>query len=245
MKNHPINQKVLKRINKNHRERNDAMKRLLTFFMMLTVLTGCSAGTPQEESGPVPQLTLADLTKLNGGTPPEIEYRDNGYPEHITGIVADFPVLTEEDACRAVRELSDLLGISDFDNELILAPAYGAAYTVYPFYQYHEGMRVMGSVIMLYADQESGAPYYLFSSFIPDLTLDIEPVIDAESAAAIVEETYPYVAVSGEPVLMILSRDGQVNLVWDIRTHSSDPDEVYLDAHTGEVLYTNTEETDG
>lgn len=220
------------------------MKRLLAFSVMLTLLTGCSATTPQEESEPVPQLTLDDLAALNGGMPPEVDYRDDGYPERITGIVADFPVLTEEDACRAVKGLSDLLGIRDFDNELRVTRTGGTVHTTYMFFQYYDGLRVYGSTIILYTAQKSGDAYYLHSSFIPDLAIDTEPDIDAEEAAAIVEATYPYVSVAGEPVLMILSRDEQVNLVWDVRTYSSDPDEVYLDAHTGKVLYTYAEESD-
>ena len=184
------------------------------------------------------QQILSELTELNDDTAPGIEMNENGVARSIDGQLSDTQVENDEDAKEVLRNISELLGVKDTEQELKFESSSNSSYnTVYTFKQYYKDIELTNSYITIIVNNSTGRSDFLNSSFIPDFSMDVNPDVSASNAAQIVMEKYS-VTLSEAPRLVIYSADNTVHhLAWEVKTDSILPSKVYLDAKNGEILY--------
>ena len=184
------------------------------------------------------QQILSELTELNDDTAPGIEMNENGVARSIDGQLSDTQVENDEDAKEVLRNISELLGVKDTEQELKFESSSNSSYnTVYTFKQYYKDLELTNSYITIIVNNSTGRSDFLNSSFIPDFSMDVNPDVSASNAAQIVMEQYS-VTLSEAPRLVIYSMDNTVHhLAWEVKTDSISPSKVYLDAKNGEILY--------
>lgn len=213
------------------------------FFAALVWLTSCVSDNSSEISSTTLEYTKLDmdaLTRLNGGKLPDISYNDDNIIEYIDGVVAGFPVYSAEDAYRAIYGTAELLGITDVNAEIKLdRVSDNSVDNIFSFSQFYNDIRVIGVSVTLIADKETGTADYLYSTYRRNITIDTVPTLSSNDAVNTVKTAYG-VNVSGSPELVIYSVDIKSNetvLVWEIKTDNQTPSVVYVDAHTGQVVY--------
>lgn len=220
------------------------MKR--TIAMIAAVLSagiiaaGCSSvETSSTSETAEPCLTLSDLTDLNGGSVPDIEYYyGTDRVRQIDGRVSGRQVHSEDDALTVIKELENIIGCNTTAGELRFRvrnpgdPGY-----IYVFDQYYEGVPVDGSVAL--SVDENGDTTRLLNRFVTGIDIDTKPGISAEEAASDAAGKYGCETV-GEPELVIICMDGGAHLTWDVKLKSTGyPDEVFIDAENGSILAEN------
>ncbi len=222
------------------------MKKLFAvlFFSALVLLTSCVSDIGSDTGSSVPEYTKLDmeaLAELNGGELPDICYNDDNAIEYIGGVVAGFPVCSAEDAYRAVYGAAELLGITDADTEIKLdGVSDNSVDNIFRFSQFYNDIRVFGASVTLIADKETGNADYLYSTYRRDISIDTAPTFSSNDAVNTVKTAFG-VNVSDSPELVIYSADSKADkavLAWEIKTDDSQVTSVvYIDAHTGQVVY--------
>ena len=85
------------------------------------IISGCSSNNSSGTSKTVKALTVSDLTELNGGKEPVIEYYHNEKRiMQIDGKLSNTQIHRNSDAVDVLCELADIIGCSDPENELKL-----------------------------------------------------------------------------------------------------------------------------
>ena len=185
-------------------------------------------------------LDLEDLTALNNGVLPDISYSNNDTIEFIDGVIADFPVLTADDAFEAIRGMGSLLGIQNIETEIKYDRfTTNSVDNVFYFSQYYNGIEILGASITVISNKETGLADYLYSTYINDFSIETIPTVSSNEAIDIAIESYGIDAVK-EPNLIIYNVDPdstEATLAWEINTESNIPSLIYIDAHSGEILY--------
>lgn len=185
-------------------------------------------------------LDWDDLMSLNDGTLPNISYGNDGQIEYIDGIVAGFPVFSADDAYEVIKGLSNLLGIQDVDSEIKFDKfSTNSVDNIFYFSQSYNGIEVYGTSITVIANKETGVADYLYSTYQNDLQIDTVPTISSSEAINIVENLYNIMTES-EPQLIIYDIKPNLTdavLAWELITGCISPSVVYIDACSGEVLY--------
>jgi bacillolysin len=106
--------------------------------------------------------------------------------------------------------------------------------------QYHRGVRVWGGDVARQL-RTNGQVVSTFGTLYDNIDLDTSPAVDAAAARAIVARRSPAeMAVSRDPELIVLPRDGRgYTLAWRLRATSLeelDVREYFVDAHSGRVV---------
>ena len=215
-------------------------KSILTIAALCAVAlqSASPAAFAAETARTVPADACAVLTEANGGVLPRIAYTETGAASEIDGIISARKIRSESDAAAVLKGMSGLLGIADFDSELIFDSRTESTYNdVYTFRQVYQGLTVRNAYVKLVVDQSSRQANFLTSSFAPGLTLDTAPEIPADAAKTILQEQLD-AEVSGTPELVVFrTEDGKPHLAWHGVTDRIDASIVYLDAETGTVLH--------
>lgn len=184
-----------------------------------------------------PASALSVLADANSGILPQISYAENGSVAAIDGAVSGKSVNNESDAAAVLRSIAGLLGVKDFDGELVfIDESESACNATYTFQQVYRGIRVSNGYVKLVVDMSSKKADYLTSSFAPDLKLNTTPTISADAAKVLLKETLD-TDINCEPELTIFQTEDEVyHLAWRAMTDSADAAIVYLDAENGSVL---------
>ncbi len=209
-----------------------------TFALSIVFTSGPVLDVLPASASTASHQILSELTELNDDTTPGIEMNENGVARSIDGQLSDTQVENDEDAKEVLRNISELLGVKDTEQELKFKGSSNSSYnTVYTFKQYYKDLELTNSYITIIVNNSTGRSDFLNSSFIPDFSMDVNPDVSASNAAQIVMEQYS-VTLSEAPRLVIYSMDNTVHhLAWEVKTDSFSPSMVYLDAKNGEILY--------
>ncbi len=209
-----------------------------TFALSIVCTSGPVLDVLPASASTASHQILSELTELNDDTAPGIKMNENGFARSIDGQLSDTQVENDEDAKEVLRNIAELLGIKNINQELKFQNTSESLYnTVYSFKQYYKDIELTNSYVTVTVDNATGKSEFLNSSFIPDFSMDVNPDVSASNAAQIVMEKYS-VTLSEAPRLVIYSMDNTVHhLAWEVKTDSFSPSMVYLDAKNGEILY--------
>lgn len=185
-------------------------------------------------------LNLEDLAALNNGVLPDISYSNNDTIEFINGVIAEFPVFTSDAAFEAIRGIGPLLGIQDIDTEIVYDRfATNSVDNIFYFSQYYDGIEILAASITVIANKETGVADYLYSTYQKGFSIETVPTVSSNEVINIVIENYGINAMK-EPNLVIYNVDPdsiEATLAWEIDTENDIPSVIYIDAHSGEILY--------
>jgi Zn-dependent metalloprotease len=201
------------------------------------IVAGCSSNNSSESSKTVKALTVSDLTELNGGKAPVIEYYHNEKRiMQIDGKLSNTQIHRNSDAVDVLCELADIIGCSDPENELKLKVVNtGNPGFIYVFDQYYKDIPVRDGSVAISVDSE-GNTTRLLNRFVDGINVETKPKLSAEEASGKAKEKYSC-ELRDEPELLIISSDRGVSLVWDIKLKRGNyPDETFLDANSGYVV---------
>ena len=179
--------------------------------------------------------SLAVFSDANGGVLPALTYGESGAVTCIDGSVSDRKVTCQKDAEAVLADVAGLLCISANDF-VFLNCQNSITNNVYTFRQTYCGIPVEDGYVSLVVDKKTGAAKYLNSTAKIGLTLDVEPSISVEEAAAIMQRSTG-AAVCGTPALTVFcTADDTPVLAWIATTESADAAFILVDARTGGVL---------
>lgn len=191
------------------------------------------------------KLTSEDLMALNGGNMPSMTYSaTNGNVSKIEGVCSSIPVFNSESATVVLNSLSDILGITEPETQTAFVSYQNTpANNVFSFRQFYEGIPVIGYTISLFADPTTGTVRRVTNQFHPQLELStIIPEITADEAAEIAAAQFS-AEITDFPKLVIYYPYVEDNiadpmLTWMLGTDSTEAQDVFIDAITGNVLET-------
>ncbi|MBI3158369.1 MAG: M4 family metallopeptidase [Chloroflexi bacterium] len=224
---------------------------ILALVLVAAFLFLRSRGAPTAEEGPSPQVVAMERLQAESATPPEFLFR-NGIP---IALVANVQVEGDDPVERArafLEEYGDLYQQGDPDLELHVENVDFEEGEAVTFYQTYLGLPVFGGQLVVGL---SGDTVTLTAGdLLSDVNLDPVPALgpqDAESfaASAAGELSGP---VQGQTTLMIfdesllseeLPRD--THLAWQVTMGGPLPSRYYIDANSGQLLFSYPLVTDG
>ena len=239
------------------------LKAILATTMLLTSFTGavmpvnCAAASPAEIISKGKQIAdangivldsdadaaeLAALNSLNGNSLPVILFNDDHTVYHIDGLVSGLKVHSVQDAKAVIASISNLLGIQDVDAELMSTdPENSTNQSLYSFQQLYQGIPIEGASITIFVNSKTGKVDYLNSTLIQSPSVDTALMMSAEGVRTIVMDTYG-ADLLAEPTLMIIhTQENTRRLVYLAVVNDLDIGGVYIDAQTGSILRSPSE----
>ena len=225
------------------------MKRSIILILAGTLLLSCTGcgDTDNGSKGPAKQLpkqcTAAELEQKGIGITYESGSADTLHA--LDGPFIDTKITNEEEALQAVASLSDMIGCKDFYDEIRLYTVDSSmGFTHYIFAQYYEDIPFMTHRIILHVNEETQMIEYLTSAYIPEVNVSTKPDISTEDAKLKAEEAVPDHKFTNEPELALITKNKTSYLIWACSDQTKEAF-AWIDAHSGEVLYSdNGERTD-
>ena len=181
--------------------------------------------------------SLTVLNNANNGTLPALEFNDKGDVTCIIGPVSGRNVSGKQNAESVVKSVSALLGITDFDHELVFADDQTSLYNrVFCYQQFYRGIPVESGYVSLVVDKETGIAQYLNSSFAAGLSFDVTPAVSSDLARALIREAAGTGVVQAPELVIRRVSDSSYKLAWRGFTGNVDAETVYIDAQNGDLL---------
>lgn len=222
----------------------------LAIAILLTVLLACNLPfvvtrtptAPEEVSDP--QVAALRQLEAASETTPDL-YFQNGFPRFVSG---SFRVEGADAVGRArtfLETYQDLYRIASPDLKLaVRRVSEGEAETNVVFYQTYQGIEAFASeiVVTLNGDRVYATVGGLLNG---DVALDITPILFAPQAEEIARADLglPDAPVAGTTTLMVFDQSmlddvsPDPHLAWRVTFGGPDPWQVFVDAHTGQVLF--------
>ena len=178
-------------------------------------------------------IALNIVNSANNGSVPNIIYNDDASIRTIQGAVSGNVIRNEKDAAAALKNVSALFGIQDFDKELVFDSVNGEDFIAYAFQQKYQGVKVQSGYVTLVVDAATKKAIYLNNTFAADLDLDIAPVITAEQAGRIAANELGITEYAAPELVIFQTETGAYRLAWDVKGTETG---AVIDAKDGEVL---------
>ena len=184
-------------------------------------------------------LALNALCNANYGTLPEIECNANDTISSINGMIYDQSIDNKKDATAALRQIAALLGVKDFNRELVFVDCQESEYNnIYTFQQFYRGVQVESGFVSLVVAKDTKQATYLHSTFAEDLSLDVNPAISSDMARTLIRK-YCNAGAIAAPELVIRQTNEGINLLtWTAQTGNPEAEGAYIDAQTGDLVET-------
>ena len=148
-------------------------------------------------------------------------------------------VKSQNDATEIVREIISELDINKETDSFVYLNTENSLYNdIYTFQQIYNGIPVENGYISLIVDNMNYNVDHVNNSFITGIAVDVNPSVSDSEAISAIKNQYA-VEVKSAPSLMIhKSEDGDVKLVWHVKTTDTEIGGAYVDAHSGEIVKT-------
>ncbi len=184
-------------------------------------------------------LALNVLCNANYGTLPEIECNANDTISSINGMIYDQSIDNKKDATAALRQIAVLLGVKDFNRELVFVDRQESEYNeTYTFQQFYRGVKVERGFVSLIVAKATKQATYLQSTFAEDLSLDVNPAISSDMARTLIRK-YCNAGALDAPELVIRQTNAGIDLLaWTAQTGNPEAEGAYIDAQTGDLIET-------
>lgn len=183
----------------------------------------------------VEQISLDEITPLDGEENAFITRDDSGTVRLIQGILGEEPIKDEKAALDFIASLSQEMGYNDVYSEMRFGGTtdYGDRLD-YRFDQYFGDMDIIGSYIELTVDKSDGyKPIIISSTYSDTWEFSTVPKVDPAAAVRCAADNYK-VAKDAVPKLAIYS--GPV-LTWIVPVIDDKIGEVYINAENGNTFH--------
>lgn len=183
-------------------------------------------------------LSIDDLTLLNG-TVPELYYQqDSEFVRRIDGKICDYPVKSPEEVIYALMGIRKLMGIETDNFTCTNIDETDSEYTVYTLYQMHNEVIVENAMFTVAVRKSDNIPVSVKGSYQRDLSIGTIPEYSAE-------ETLQHIMIAKRDVLeetslVIRQFSGDTDILcWKYVFRATDVDmyrTVYANAMTGNSI---------
>lgn len=165
----------------------------------------------------------------------QIYENDEGYMDYLIGSYTDMILESPDEVLLSLYHLKTLMGISDPATELEYVGTVSDGEIIrHEFRQVYQGAIVQGGGIYVVTDMQ-GITRLVNSSFVQNLSLDVNPTITSEDAGSVVSADYSDVKPEG---LYIYLQDGNPVLTWRFcgQNAASRSCVIYVSASDGRIL---------
>ena len=182
-------------------------------------------------------IALNILNTANNNTLPQFTYNDDDSIRTICGMISEKTITSEKEAKAALKNIVALLGINDFDKELVFdACTTSTVNDVYSFRQICKGVKFENAFVSLVVNKETKKATYLTSTLAQVSDMDVTPTISAGVASSIMRKELGFGAKDTAELVIFSDGNGTCQLAWKAVTNNNEIECVFVDAESGKIL---------